>query len=54
MIVYLIDFLCIGDWWFFVVLFEVLNVIKVLYLCSEDLEVFLCLIGSLLVLLFDM
>ncbi len=51
--VYLIDPLQIQDWTAFGALLEDPAVIKVLHACSEDLEVFLRLTGSLPVPLFD-
>lgn len=50
---YLIDPLRIGDWRPFVALLEAPSVVKVLHSCSEDLEVFLRLTGSLPAPLFD-
>lgn len=50
---YLIDPLRIGDWRPFVALLEAPTVVKVLHSCSEDLEVFLRLTGSLPAPLFD-
>lgn len=50
---YLIDPLRIGDWQPFAALLEAPNVVKVLHSCSEDLEVFLRLTGSLPTPLFD-
>lgn len=50
---YLIDPLLIGDWTPFSALLEDPAVIKVLHACSEDLEVFLRLTGSLPTPLFD-
>lgn len=50
---YLIDPLRISDWRPFAVLLEAPNVVKVLHSCSEDLEVFLRLSGSLPAPLFD-
>ncbi|RJG13925.1 ribonuclease D [Pseudomonas cavernicola] len=51
--VYLLDPLLIQDWTAFTALLEDPAVIKVLHACSEDLEVFLRLTGSLPVPLFD-
>jgi len=50
---YLIDPLRIGDWRPFAALLEAPSVVKVLHSCSEDLEVFLRLTGSLPAPLFD-
>jgi ribonuclease D len=50
---YLIDPLRISDWRPFAALLEAPNVVKVLHSCSEDLEVFLRLSGSLPAPLFD-
>lgn len=50
---YLIDPLTITDWSAFAGLLEDPDVVKVLHACSEDLEVFLRLTGSLPVPLFD-
>lgn len=50
---YLIDPLCIGDWTPFAALLQAPGVVKVLHSCSEDLEVFLRLTGSLPAPLFD-
>lgn len=50
---YLIDPLRIDDWQPFAALLEAPNVVKVLHSCSEDLEVFLRLTGSLPTPLFD-
>lgn len=50
---YLIDPLRISDWTPFAALLEAPNVVKVLHSCSEDLEVFLRLTGSLPAPLFD-
>jgi len=50
---YLIDPLLIGDWSPFAALLEDPQVVKVLHACSEDLEVFLRLTGSLPAPLFD-
>ncbi|QLC74420.1 ribonuclease D [Pseudomonas sp. LPB0260] len=50
---YLIDPLQIGDWTAFAALLEDPAVVKVLHACSEDLEVFLRLSGSLPTPLFD-
>lgn len=50
---YLIDPLTISDWSAFAGLLEDPEVVKVLHACSEDLEVFLRLTGSLPVPLFD-
>ncbi|TWI53745.1 ribonuclease D [Pseudomonas duriflava] len=50
---YLIDPLTIDDWQPFVEVLEAQAVVKVLHACSEDLEVFLQLTGSLPVPLFD-
>lgn len=50
---YLIDPLRIDDWQPFAALLEAPNVVKVLHSCSEDLEVFLRLTGSLPAPLFD-
>jgi ribonuclease D len=50
---YLIDPLRISDWRPFTALLEAPNVVKVLHSCSEDLEVFLRLTGSLPAPLFD-
>ncbi|CAN7160017.1 ribonuclease D [Pseudomonas sp. LjRoot71] len=50
---YLIDPLLISDWAPFVDLLQDAAVVKVLHACSEDLEVFLRLTGSLPVPLFD-
>ncbi|WP_439861508.1 ribonuclease D [Pseudomonas sp. MBLB4136] len=50
---YLIDPLQIGDWKPFAALLEDPAVVKVLHACSEDLEVFLRLTGSLPTPLFD-
>lgn len=50
---YLIDPLRISDWRPFSALLEAPNVVKVLHSCSEDLEVFLRLTGSLPAPLFD-
>ncbi|WP_417703211.1 ribonuclease D [Pseudomonas sp.] len=50
---YLIDPLHIGDWRPFAALLEAPGVVKVLHSCSEDLEVFLRLTGSLPAPLFD-
>jgi ribonuclease D len=50
---YLIDPLQIGDWTAFAALLEDTAVVKVLHACSEDLEVFLRLSGSLPTPLFD-
>lgn len=50
---YLIDPLCIGDWAPFAALLQAPQVVKVLHSCSEDLEVFLRLTGSLPTPLFD-
>ncbi|MCU1716261.1 ribonuclease D [Pseudomonas sp. 5P_3.1_Bac2] len=51
--VFLIDPLLIGDWTPFAALLQDRAVIKVLHACSEDLEVFLRLTGSLPAPLFD-
>ncbi|MGG2397384.1 ribonuclease D [Pseudomonas sp. SH1-B] len=50
---YLIDPLRINDWQPFAALLEAPSVVKVLHSCSEDLEVFLRLTGSLPTPLFD-
>ena len=50
---YLIDPLLIDDWAPFAALLQDPAVVKVLHACSEDLEVFLRLTGSLPVALFD-
>lgn len=50
---YLIDPLCITDWQPFSALLEAPAVVKVLHACSEDLEVFARLTGSLPTPLFD-
>lgn len=50
---YLIDPLCIADWTPFAALLRAPGVVKVLHSCSEDLEVFLRLTGSLPAPLFD-
>ncbi len=50
---YLIDPLTITDWSAFAALLEDQDVVKVLHACSEDLEVFLRLTGSLPAPLFD-
>ncbi|PZW71030.1 ribonuclease D [Pseudomonas sp. URMO17WK12:I1] len=50
---YLIDPLLIGDWAPFAALLEDPQVVKVVHACSEDLEVFLRLTGSLPAPLFD-
>ncbi|WAJ39597.1 ribonuclease D [Pseudomonas sp. GOM7] len=50
---WLIDPLCIEDWSPFAALLRAPNVVKVLHSCSEDLEVFLRLTGSLPAPLFD-
>jgi ribonuclease D len=50
---YLIDPLCIDDWRPLAELLQAQTVVKVLHSCSEDLEVFLRLTGSLPLPLFD-